>query len=472
MLDTWFSSGLWPFSTLGWPDETPALATFYPASDLETGYDILFFWVARMMMMGLHFMGDVPFRRVLLARHGRRRDRRQDEQGEGQRHRPARSDPRRRPSTRWSRRRCPARRSRRRSRSSRRPTRRRRRWARASPRTAPTRCASRSRSYSPQAKRIALSPEAHRGLPQLLQQDLERDALRAARYLEGVEPSAASRRAPTLLANRWILSRLARRSRSAHAGIDEFRLDEAPSALYHFFWDELCDWYLELTKPIFAATAAAPRRHERETRDALAHVLETALRALHPFMPFITEELWQRVPRPARARRRSRSPPTRRRPTAAPTPRPSARWRCCRRSSARRARSAASTRCNPQARGAARRCAATTRASTRAACSARRVAIRTLVKTEGDADRSSERGGARPRGAVMSVAGRRRGARLAARPGRGRQGGRAHRARDQEGEKDIAALEKKLALPSFADKAPPEVVAESRAMLEGSAVAR
>ena len=90
MLDTWFSSGLWPFSTLGWPDKTLALERFYPTQDMETGYDILFFWVARMIMMGLHFMGEVPFTRVLArwARHGRAW--REDEQGQGQRRRPAR----------------------------------------------------------------------------------------------------------------------------------------------------------------------------------------------------------------------------------------------------------------------------------------------------------------------------------------------------------------------------------------------
>jgi valyl-tRNA synthetase len=114
--------------------------------------------------------------------------------------------------------------------------------------------------------------------------------------LEGYQPGEEWAARPTLLINRWILARLARAIGECNRGIDEFRVDEASSALYHFFWDELCDWYIEATKPIFNGDNEAERV---ETIAVLSQVIETALRAMHPFMPFVTEELWQRVPRPS-----------------------------------------------------------------------------------------------------------------------------------------------------------------------------
>ncbi|MGE3670640.1 MAG: valine--tRNA ligase [Polyangiaceae bacterium] len=293
VLDTWFSSGLWPFSTLGWPEQTEALKRFYPSSDMETGYDILFFWVARMMMMGLHFMGDVPFRRVLL--HGMV----VDETGakmskvKGNTIDPldlihgadfkavvAKASPGAPEAEALK------------------------KFQKAYPSTAKmgqgfepyggdalrmTLC-----SYSPQAKRIALSPKRFEGYRNFCNK-----VYNAVRYsLTHIEDASVTTEPPkvTLLINRWILSRLSKVVEESTRGIEDFRLDEGTQALYHFLWDELCDWYLEASKPVFSGGSDAEKE---ETRNTLAHVVEATLRALHPYMPFITEELWQRVPKPA-----------------------------------------------------------------------------------------------------------------------------------------------------------------------------
>ncbi len=292
-LDTWFSSGLWPFSTLGWPDRTLALQRFYPASDMETGSDILFFWVARMMMMGLHFMGEVPFRRILLHGtvvdetgtkmskvlgntidpldliHGATFEEVVQKALPGAGKQEALN-----------------------------------KFKKAYPSTAQmgagfpaygtdalrlTLC-----SYSPQARRIALSPKRIEGYRNFCNK-----VYNAVRFALGYVPEVSldgTVPPATLLINRFILSRLVHAVRAAEQGIAEFRLDEATMALYRFFWDELCAWYLEATKPVFASDNPAAKE---ETRRVLAHVMETALRALHPLAPFLTEELWQRVPRPA-----------------------------------------------------------------------------------------------------------------------------------------------------------------------------
>jgi valyl-tRNA synthetase len=293
VLDTWFSSALWPFSTLGWPERTPALARFYPSSDMETGYDILFFWVARMMMMGLHFMQDVPFRRVLL--HGMVVDETGDKMSKvkGNTIDPldlvhgadfdsvvAKALPGAPPKEALT------------------------KFRKAYPSSAqmgagfPAFGADALRmtlcSYSPQAKRIALSPKRIEGYRNFCNKIY--NAVRfCLGHIEGLEPGGAAPEAK-LLSNRWILSRLADASEASTRGIDDFRLDEGSGALYHFFWDELCDWFVEATKPVFSSGREAEKL---ETRHTLAHVIETALRALHPFMPFITEELWQKLPRPA-----------------------------------------------------------------------------------------------------------------------------------------------------------------------------
>jgi valyl-tRNA synthetase len=293
VLDTWFSSALWPFSTLGWPNETIALKRFYPSSDMETGYDILFFWVARMMMMGLHFMGDVPFRRVLL--HGLVVDETGDKMSKVKGNT---IDPldliggatfedvvqkalpgapiqealakfkKAYPSAAQMGKGFPA-------------------YGTDALRL--TLC-----SYSPQSKRIPLSPKRIEGYRNFCNK-LYNAVRFSLTHIDGVALDGAPP-SPTLLPNRWILSRLVTAVEASTQGIDEFRIDEGASALYRFVWDELCDWFLEASKPVFQS---GTEDEKRETRATLAHVIETVLRALHPYAPFITEELWQKVPRPA-----------------------------------------------------------------------------------------------------------------------------------------------------------------------------
>jgi valyl-tRNA synthetase len=481
VLDTWFSSSLWPFSTQGWPEKTPALAKFYPASDLETGYDILFFWVARMMMMGIHFMGQPPFRRVLL--HGLV----VDETGEKMSKVKGNIiDPldlihgatfeemveKTLPG-------APIEESL-------------RKFKKAYPSAVQMGSGFGAQgadalritlsSYSPQAKRILLSPKKLEGYRNFCNK-IWNATRYALPYLEGAEvksePPAAK-----LLSNRWILSRFAAAVEVARAGIDEFRLDESTLALYHFFWGELCDWYLELTKPVFQAgrVSHSPDRETdvladtleygadardledaRETRNVFAYVLEASLRALHPFIPFITEELWQRLPRPAK------------RPISiAIASYPDA-------SAGRKDEEAERDMAVLQAViGAARSIRSEHEVHPGAEVSlvlradSERVAellmseqraIRTLVKTKGD-PAIEAKGGPRPRGSVMTLA---QDVEVIV-PLKGLVGADKERTRIEREmkrtEKDIVALEKKLALPSFADKAPPEVVAESKRTLE------
>jgi valyl-tRNA synthetase len=291
VLDTWFSSGLWPFSTLGWPEKTPDLARFYPTADLETGYDILFFWVARMMMLGLHFMGDVPFKRVLLSgmvtdEHG---DKMSKVKGNvidpldvisgatlDQLLDKADKNGAKESGLDYLR------------------------------RTYPEGFAAYGAdalrytllSYSPYTTKIALSIKRIEGY-----RNFANKLWNAARYALinlADSPARAQQKRPAAeaFANQWILSRLHLATTTAHRAISEYRLDEASGALYRFVWNELCDWYLELAKPLLAGSDA---QVAAETRDTLVHVLETALRLLHPMMPFITEEIWQRVPKHAGA---------------------------------------------------------------------------------------------------------------------------------------------------------------------------
>jgi valyl-tRNA synthetase len=313
VLDTWFSSGLWPFSTLGWPRETKDLAKFYPTSDMETGYDILFFWVARMMMMGIHFMGKPPFKRVLLA--GMVTDENGDKMSKVKGNvidpldlihgatadellEKAKQSGTSEAGIKYIK------------------------------KTYPNGFAAYGSdavrytllSYSPQARRIALSVKRIEGYRNFCNK-----LWNATRYallqLEGKNALASGQRpTATLLINRWILSRLDAALSAANQGVTEYRLDDASLALYHFVWNELCDWYLELTKPLLAGSdpsslarssageasslarsSAGFDADAKETRAALVHVLETVLRALHPMMPFLTEEIWQRVPKSAGA---------------------------------------------------------------------------------------------------------------------------------------------------------------------------
>jgi valyl-tRNA synthetase len=455
VLDTWFSSGLWPFATQGWPDATDALAKFYPASDLETGYDILFFWVARMMMMGIHFMGKPPFSRILLHGlvvdetgekmskvkgnvidpldliHGATFDEVVDKALPGASKEEALK-----------------------------------KFKKAYPSVATMGSGFAAygadalrftlATYSPQSKRIPLSPKKLEGNRNFCNK-IWNATRYALGYLEGANVGATPPRA-TLLPNRWILSRLAAVTATARAGIDDFRLDESALGLYHFFWGELCDWYLEITKPIFAAGGDAAA----ETRDVLAYVLEAVLRLLHPFVPFITEELWHKMPRPSGA-------PSSIALAAYPDEK----------TAARDAEAERDMGVLQAAIGAARSIRAehelarsdelpvilrTGDARVRELLGAQSHAIRFLINTAGDPV-IEDRGAARPKGAVMHVAsdievlvqlkGLVEGSKEAARVER----------ELKKVEKDLAALQKKLSLPSFADKAPPEVVAEAHAQV-------
>jgi valyl-tRNA synthetase len=253
VLDTWFSSALWPFSTLGWPEETADLRRFYPNAVMETGFDILFFWVARMMMMGLYCQKEVPFRTVFL--HAMIRD----EKGEKMsKTRGNVIDP-----------------------------------------------LDITRQYGADALRFTLAILAAQGRD--IKLSLERvegyrnflnKLWNAARFvllhLEGFTPPARESWDNLTLPDRWLLSRLAKTIAEVHAGLEEFRFNEAAGALYHFVWHELCDWYIEIVKLRLHAEHD-PVDRER-TQRLLVLALDTILKLLHPFIPFITEEIWQKLP--------------------------------------------------------------------------------------------------------------------------------------------------------------------------------
>ena len=247
VLDTWFSSALWPFSTMGWPEEADDLKAFYPTSLLVTGFDIIFFWVARMMMTGLKFKGEVPFREVYITGLIRDEDHQKLSKSKGNVGDPLLI--------------CD--------------------------------------EYGTDAVRFTLARLGAPGSDFVLKED-QLDGYRAfatkiwnaARFIQGhVEDSDAPVTADDLrdldltLADRWILSRLFRSVDDVNTALDRYFLHEASRTIYQFFWHEFCDWYLEMVK-----------LHPDRSRPVLIFVFETALRLLHPFMPFITEELWQRIP--------------------------------------------------------------------------------------------------------------------------------------------------------------------------------
>jgi valyl-tRNA synthetase len=262
VLDTWFSSGLWTFSTLGWPEDTDDLRIYYPGHLMETGYDIIFLWVARMIFLGIEFMGAPPFRDVYL--HGTVRD------AQGQRMSKTKGNV-------------------------------------LDPTTI-------SAEYGTDALRFALVTasgpgndlkmsnervEAHRNFANKLF-NATRFALRA---IDGAAIARDGDGAPSCPlaedmqdADRWIVSRLSATIQDVTRLVEEYQLHEAGRALYEFIWSEFCDWYIEAAKVRLYGDAAAP-----VVPQTLAYVLERTLRLLHPFMPYVTEELWQHLPHPGQA---------------------------------------------------------------------------------------------------------------------------------------------------------------------------
>lgn len=253
VLDTWFSSALWPFSTLGWPDRTPALKTFYPTSLLITGFDILFFWVARMMMMGKYIMKDVPFRDVYLHALVR------DEKGEKMSKSKGNSidpldmiDKYGTDAFRFT-----------------------------------------LAAFSAQGRDVRMSEERIEGYKFFVNKIWNAARFSLMNLEDYPAEGAAAGREEKSLKDRWILSRLQRTTAEVVRSLDEYRFNDAAAAVYSFFWHEFCDWYLELIKPTLYGKETPEERMAAQL--TLKEVLKNGLKLLHPFMPFITEEIWQKL---------------------------------------------------------------------------------------------------------------------------------------------------------------------------------
>src|SRR5512133_1206091 len=253
VLDTWFSSALWPFSTMGWPEQTAELKTFYPTTCLVTGFDILFFWVARMMMMGLHFMDEVPIRDVYI--HALVRD------AQGQKMSKSKGNV-------------------------------------IDPLTI-------IEQYGTDAFRFTLAAFAAQGRDIKLAEEriagyrnFCNKVWNAARFtlmnLDGFDPDGLSLDTMELSqGDKWILHRLNETIKTVDETLTDYRYNESAMALYQFTWSEFCDWYLELSKQDLYGKDEA---RKRAVQYVLWYTLENLLRLLHPFMPFITEEIWQVLP--------------------------------------------------------------------------------------------------------------------------------------------------------------------------------
>jgi valyl-tRNA synthetase len=258
VLDTWFSSALWPFSTLGWPDETKELARFYPTSALVTGFDIIFFWVARMMMMGIHFMQTarpgapteelIPFHDVYIHRLVRDASGAKMSKSKGNVVDPLGVID----------------------------------------------------QYGADALRFTLARGAAQGHDiRLGPQDVENNRnfatklWNAARFAEMNECATLADFNPSSVKetiNQWIITQLADTLATIEQAIDDYRFNDAASTIYQFVWNLYCDWYLEFTKPVLLGNDSAAKK---ETQATVAYVRDEILKSLHPFMPFVTEELWQ-----------------------------------------------------------------------------------------------------------------------------------------------------------------------------------
>jgi len=262
VLDTWFSSALWPFATLGWPEDTPELKAFYPTSVLSTARDIIYLWVARMIMMGLEFVGDVPFRTVYIHGMVRNFDRQKMSKTKGNTVDPLDI----------------------------------------------------TEKFGTDAVRMALITAAAPGADIIWTEDkcpsaraFANKIWNAARFIflkmeaSGVKPWLPEADAPRVaessggslepaLEDRWIFSRLNRCSEQVNRALEQFRFHEAAQTLWHFFWHEFCDWYIEFKKLRLQDNSGL----NADWRNLLT-IFDSALRLLHPVMPFLTEELWQRL---------------------------------------------------------------------------------------------------------------------------------------------------------------------------------
>ena len=275
VLETWFSSALWPFSTMGWPDDTPDYRKYYPTSLLVTAYDILFFWVARMIMMGLKFTGQVPFRQVWMHSIVRNAEGQKMSKSKG-----TGIDP-----------------------------------------------VEMNEKFGTDAMRFTLASMAAPGTDIILTEDrilssraFANKIWNAARFvfmnldkfesagdetLESLASPDVRTRAPhsingqIALVDRWIFSRLARATAQVNDALEHFRFHEAAHVVYHFFWGDFCDWYIEWVKP---ELTSADHARAAATWKNLFAAFESALRLLHPFMPFLTEELWHELPQRSGAR--------------------------------------------------------------------------------------------------------------------------------------------------------------------------
>ncbi|MFC7399901.1 valine--tRNA ligase [Chelatococcus sp. GCM10030263] len=247
VLDTWFSSALWPFSTLGWPDETPELARYYPTSVLVTGFDIIFFWVARMMMTGLHFMEEVPFRTVYI--HALVRDEKGAKMSKSKGNV---IDPLDLID----------------------------RYGADALRFTLAAMAAQGRDIKLSAQRV----EGYRNFATKLWNAARFAEINECRRVAGYAPAAARE---TL--NRWALGECSRAVSAVTEAIEAFKFNEAAGAAYRFVWNVFCDWYLELAKPVLQGEDSPAKE---ETRATVAHLLDEICKLLHPFMPFLTEELW------------------------------------------------------------------------------------------------------------------------------------------------------------------------------------
>jgi valyl-tRNA synthetase len=304
ILDTWFSSGLWPFSTLGWPDKTRELATFYPNNVLVTGPDIIFFWVARMMMMGLHFMGKVPFRTVYLTsivtdENGDKMSKTKGNvidpldvvHGATLEQLLARVDVEKPPDPEAAKRGV------------------KKHFAKGIPAMGVDSLRFALAALNTGSSRIRLSIERVEGYRNFINK-LWNASRFALMNLDGYDPdrfeaqlASPAARAALAMPERWILSRLHATSGAVDTALEQFRFSDAANAIYHFVWDELCDWYIELAKPLLHKGEGLQQESQRAARrhvvqGVLATVLETTMRLLHPFAPFVTEEIWQKLPKP------------------------------------------------------------------------------------------------------------------------------------------------------------------------------